>query len=166
MRPQDLVVLLKIISKGKQAWFNKDLAYELFLSQSEISESLNRSKIAGLINADGKKVHRQSLMEFIQHGLHYVFPAIPEGPANGIPTAHSHPVMKEEFESNQVFVWPDIEGKDYGLSIDPLYKDVVKAIKIDSKLHTLLALIDVLRIGRAREINYCLPILKQMILNE
>ena len=166
MRPQDIVILLKIISKGKQAWLNKDLAYELFLSQSEISESLNRSKIAGLVNSDCKKVHRQSLLEFIQYGLHYVFPVIPEGLSNGVLTAHSHPIMKNQFQSDQAYVWPDIEGKDFGLSIAPLYKDVVKAIKIDQKLYDLLALTDVLRIGRVREIKYSLPILKQIMLNE
>ena len=166
MRPQDVVILLKIVSKEDSDWLNKDLANELFLSPSEISESINRSKIAGLISSDGKKVHRQSLLEFIHHGLHYVFPVIPEGPSSGMRTAHSHPIMQEQFHSNQIYVWPDIEGTSFGLSIVPLYKDVVKAIKIDSKLYTLLALIDVLRIGRVREINYSLPILKQMILNE
>ena len=166
MRPQDIVVLLKILCKGDQSWMNKDLAYELFLSQSEISESLNRNKIAGLISTDGKKVHRQSLFEFIQYGLHYVFPVVPEGPSNGIATAHSHPVMQDQFTGNQVFVWPDMEGKDFGSRIEPLYKDVVRAVKIDNKLYTLLALIDVLRVGRVREVNYSLPILKQIILHE
>ena len=56
MRPHDVVILLKIISKDKEPWFNKDLANELYISQSEVSESLNRSKIAGLFEADKKKV--------------------------------------------------------------------------------------------------------------
>jgi len=47
MRPQDIIVLLKIISKNKTPWQNKDLASELFISQSEISDSLNRNSQAG-----------------------------------------------------------------------------------------------------------------------
>ena len=41
MRPLDVVILLKIASKGKQDWFMKNLAYELEISASEISESIN-----------------------------------------------------------------------------------------------------------------------------
>ncbi|HTN21769.1 MAG TPA: hypothetical protein VL125_14900 [Pelobium sp.] len=48
MRPHDIVVLLKGICL-ENSWMNKDLASALFISNSEISESLNRSKIAGLI---------------------------------------------------------------------------------------------------------------------
>ena len=67
MRPQDIVILLKIIAKGDNPWQNKDLAAELYISPSEISESLNRSAMAGLIDADQrKKVYRQSLMEFLE----------------------------------------------------------------------------------------------------
>lgn len=46
-------------SKGDTTWQNKDLAYELFISTSEISESLNRSSIAGLLNGEKKKVHER-----------------------------------------------------------------------------------------------------------
>jgi predicted transcriptional regulator len=45
VRPHDIVVLLKIISLDKN-WLNKDLASSLYISNSEISESLNRSMIA------------------------------------------------------------------------------------------------------------------------
>jgi hypothetical protein len=37
MRPHDIVVLLKIASKGKTSWLMKDLSYELGISASEIS---------------------------------------------------------------------------------------------------------------------------------
>jgi hypothetical protein len=53
MRPQDIVDLLKIMGSGDTSWQNKDLSWALSLSASEITESLNRSQIAGLV--DGKK---------------------------------------------------------------------------------------------------------------
>jgi len=77
MRPQDIAVLLKIISKGNTPWRHQDLSNELFISQSEISESLHRNQIAGLIDGDKKKVYRQSLLNFIEYGLRYVYPAKP-----------------------------------------------------------------------------------------
>ena len=139
MRPQDIVILLKIIAKGDNPWQNKDLAAELYISPSEISESLNRSAMAGLIDADQrKKVYRQSLMEFLEHGLHYVFPAIPGTLVTGIYTAHSHPFMQLEFKTESLhYVWPYAKGEVIGLSIQPFYKEQVKAVKLRSrqKLH-------------------------------
>src|SRR5882762_1938404 len=132
MRPQDIVVLLKIVAKGEQPWQNKDLAAELFISSSEISESLNRSGMAGLIEHEKRKsVYRQSLMEFIEHGLHYVFPALPGTMVNGLYTAHSHFFMQKNFESELHYVWPDSRGEVRGLSIEPLYKYQVQAAKQD-----------------------------------
>jgi predicted transcriptional regulator len=78
MRPQDIVVLIKILCLPKNSnWKLMDLVSSLHLSQSEISESLNRSSFAGLIDVSKKKIMRLSLMEFIEHGLQYVFPQHP-----------------------------------------------------------------------------------------
>ena len=55
-------------------WYMKDLAYSLGISQSEISESLNRSVISGLISSDKRKLMKMSLLEFLEFGLKYVYP--------------------------------------------------------------------------------------------
>jgi predicted transcriptional regulator len=165
MRPQDIVVLLKIISKKDQVWQNKDLAQELFISQSEISESLNRSSMGGLIEHEKKKkVYTNSLIEFIEHGLHYVFPAIPGSMVNGLLTAHSHPIMQKIFHSELNYVWPDPRGDVRGQSIEPLYKQQVKAARKDESLYLMLALIDVVRVGRVREMEFAMAELKKNIL--
>lgn len=166
MRPQDIVVLLKIICKDKQPWLNKDLAADLFISPAEISESLYRSSKGGLIDADEKKkVYRQSLMEFLEFGLHYVFPAEPGSMTNGIYTAHSHPLMQKEFKVETLhYVWPEPRGNVRGLSIEPLYKQQTKAVLKDEKLYLMLALLDVIRVGRVREIKFATSELKRMIL--
>ncbi len=166
MRPQDIAILLKIIAIGRQSWQLKDLAATLYISASEVSESLNRSYLAGLVDYDKKKVNRQSLMEFLQHGLRYVFPLQPGGLANGIPTAHTHPYMKEFFKSDLIYVWPDLHGKSRGLVVEPLYAKQVEAVKQDEKLYKLLALIDVIRVGRRREINIAVSELSKIILHE
>ena len=54
MRPQDVVILLKIASKKQLQWQMKDLAIELMISSSEVSEAINRCVQAGLISADKK----------------------------------------------------------------------------------------------------------------
>ena len=56
MRPQDVAVLLKIVRMGKQPWLAKDLAAALHLSPAEVSNSLSRSALAGLLDSS-KRVY-------------------------------------------------------------------------------------------------------------
>jgi predicted transcriptional regulator len=74
MRPQDIVILLKIAALGDRTWMMKDIAQELFISGSEVSESLNRSVYAGLIAADKQHLMKGALLDFLRYGLKYVFP--------------------------------------------------------------------------------------------
>lgn len=153
MRPHDIPVLLKIVAKEGQPWLNKDLAAELFISPSEITESLGRSAIAGLIDSAKKKVFTQSLLDFLLHGLRYVFPAITGPLVKGIATAHSAPVMNKFFSSDEKYVWPDANGKERGMLIEPLYPGAAKAATADKGFYDLLSLCDVIRVGRVREIK-------------
>lgn len=163
MRPQDIVVLLKVIGYKGAPWKNKDLAGSLFLSTAEISNSLERSTISGLIDSDKKKVRTQSLFEFLVHGLPYIFPERPGNIARGVPTAHSHPFMQNYFSTEQMYVWPDPEGTERGLAVRPLYPNAVNAAKCDDGLYLSLALLDVLRMGKAREKNIAIEELKRSI---
>ncbi len=166
MRPQDIVILLKMISLNKSDVQLKDIAHALHISSSEVTESLNRSYLAGLIDYNKKKVNRQSLFEFLQYGLHYVFPVHAGGLTNGVATAHSHPYLRKYFESDTLYVWPDIHGKERGLSIEPLYSKQTLAVKKDGELYKLLALVDVIRVGRRREITVAVKELSKILLHE
>jgi DNA-binding transcriptional MocR family regulator len=151
MSPHDIVILLKIASHGDEQWFQKPLAEDLGISQSEISKSLNRSKYAGLIDPKGKKVMKHALLEFLQFGLRYVFPQKPGAVVRGIPTSHSAAPLKNQIQSAEHYVWPYAKGTVRGQSIIPLYPSVPEAALKDAKLYELLALVDALRVGRARE---------------
>lgn len=152
MRPQDIVVLLKIIALGDSPWRIIDIATALAISQSEVSEALNRNKIAGLMDSSKRAVHREALTEFLLHGLKYVFPEQPGSTARGVPTAHSAPPLsKRLMATEESYVWPHPEGRARGQSIRPLYPTVPKAARSDPRLHELLALVDAVRIGKARE---------------
>ena len=166
MRPQDVAILLKIVSMGAKSWQLVGLANSLKISISEISESLNRSRLAGLIDYNKKKINRQNLLEFLEHGVRYVFPQQPGSMVRGIPTAHSHSVMKKVFISEMNYVWPDNKGEAMGLMIEPFYKKQVEAVKEDQEYYRLLALVDVIRVGKVREIKYAVNELKKYILHE
>jgi len=164
MRPHDIVILLKIAAKGTQNWLMKDLAVELGISPSEVSESINRSVQAGLLSNDKKRLMRSALLEFLQYGLSYVFPQRPGALVRGIPTAHSAPPLNKLIQSDELYVWQSAKGNSRGQAIEPLYSSVVVAIEKDSKLYELLALVDALRVGRVREKQLAIEELRKRML--
>ncbi len=162
IRPQDIVVLLKIFSLGEEEWLNKDLSKQLFISQSEISESLNRSAYAGLISLDKKVIQKSALFGLLVHGLKYIFPAQPGTLAKGIPTAASAPILRDDFPNENSLVWPDPKMETRGLLIEPLYPKVIEAVKLDPMLYDLLALADTFRVGNDKEVARAKALLKNI----
>ncbi len=151
MRPQDVVILLKITAKGNNPWLMKDLSSELEISASEVSESLNRSMLAGLISANKQTLMKSALLDFLGHGLKYVYPQRPGAMVRGMVTAHSAEPLNKIIQSQEAYVWPFAQGKVRGQAIEPLHPSVPKACLKDNVLHELLALTDALRVGKSRE---------------
>ena len=163
MRPQDIAILLKIIALNDQQWQLVSLSNALRISISEISESLNRSQFAGLIDNQKKHINRQNLLEFLEHGVRYVFPQQPGAMLRGVPTAHSHPFMKNAFISDTNYVWPANFGDTLGLSIEPFYPKQPDGAIEDQKYYLLLALVDLIRVGKVREVKHAALELKKII---
>lgn len=151
MRPQDVVVLFKILLLEDTPWQSKDLAQALLLSPAEISFSLKRCEYARLLDKHDRQVARRTFLEFLLYGLSVVFPTKPGAQARGLPTAHSAAPLREQLVSDQLYVWPDAEGESWGVAIEPLYPRAPQAAKADPQLYELLALADALRVGRTRE---------------
>lgn len=164
MRPHDVVILLKIAALKNSSWMAKDLANSLNISAGEVSEALNRCKLAGLLAEDKKKLMKQNLLEFLEFGLRYVFPAIPGAIQRGMPTAHSAPPLIHIISSEEIYVWPWAEGQARGQAIEPLHRGVPKACTQDPLLYELLSLTDALRLGRTREKQLAIEALRQRIL--
>lgn len=165
MRPHDVAILLKIVAINNHEWRTTDLANQLFISQSEISQSLFRNMNAGLIDSSKKKVHAKSLYEFIVYGVKYAFPQRPGAIVKGMPTAHSAlPLSKLIRSSNTIYVWPDEEGSVRGEAIEPLYPTIPKAAKIDSVFYELMSLVDAIRVGKSREYEIAVQELEKRIL--
>ena len=163
LKPQDVLLLLKIVSDNAPSWSQKPVAEALGLSQSEVSEAVGRSKYAGLLAPNGKAVMKMALLEFLQYGLRYVFPIKPGAVVRGVPTSHSAKPLSDEIQSSEAYVWPYGQGTVRGHSILPLYPSVPEAALKDEKLHELLALADALRVGRAREKELAVKELKKRL---
>ncbi len=152
MKPQDILVLLKLVAMPHEWSFN-GLALELGMSPSEVHAAVARMAAAGLLDPGTRQPHRKALLEFLVHGLPYVYPAERGGMTRGLPTAHAAPPLSAKLAAGgePAPVWPDPEGEVRGEEFRPLYRSVPKAARRDPALYELLALVDALRGGRARE---------------
>lgn len=164
MRPQDVVVLLKITTLSTTAWQGKDLAAALFISPAEISDALRRCQYARLLEPDGRTVQQQALLRFLQHGLPYVFPAHPSGFVQGTPTAWSA-LPQLHAPTEPAYVWPDPDGQAWGLSVSPLYATTPAAARLDAAWHEVLALVDVLRLGASQQRKMAYELLSTRLLS-
>jgi predicted transcriptional regulator len=151
MRPQDIAILLKIAALGSRKWLMKDIANELYISASEVSESLNRSVYAGLIAADKQQIMKMAFLDFLRYGLKYVYPQKVGAIVRGMPTAYSAAPLNELIQSENVLVLPYAKGEIKGMALEPLIPSLPQACQLDSNLYELVALTDALRIGKARE---------------
>lgn len=155
LKQQDILILLKIVTYKGVPFAMKDVATALKISPSLVTESLERCKKCGLIDASKQKVQKLALQELLLHGIKYIFPAIPGGRVRGVPTAHYAPPIKESIvaSDNDMLVWPYARGAHKGFSVTPLYKTVPEVVQNDNELYQLLSIVDCLRMGKIREIE-------------
>ncbi|MBP1672458.1 MAG: hypothetical protein H6Q25_273 [Bacteroidetes bacterium] len=165
MRPQDVIILLKLSTlKNTTNWHFYDIANHLKMSTAEISESLERSKLAKLVSENKRELYTESFLEFLIYGVKYVFPVIPGRIVKGIPTAHSAPPLNKIIQiNNELFVWKSSNGTIKGQEIQPLYKTIPEFILDNQEMYELIALVDVLRIGKMREVQLAIEFLNQKL---
>ena len=87
------------------------------------------------------------------HGARYFLAPKRGGEARGTPTAWAAPPLSGEIASGEALppVWPDPVGEVRGLSLQPLHASASQAARRDPAFYELLALVDALRVGGARE---------------
>jgi DNA-binding Lrp family transcriptional regulator len=133
-----------------------ELADELSMSASEVHGGVRRLAECRLFNSSLRRVDRSALRTFLVYGLAHVFPAAPAEVARGMPTAISAPPLAGKLlvGDDDQMVWPSSKpGAVRGRRIAPLYRSAPEAASRDPALYELLALVDALRVGRARERN-------------
>ena len=155
LRPLDIVVLLKLslAQDGRPPYLQ--MANELHLYPSEVYASIKRARASQLVQGIAMKdrLNRSALIEFLQHGIRYAFPAEKGALTRGVPTSYAAPPLNRSIAagSDPPPVWPYEDGPKRGYSFAPLHKNVAKAALEDPRLYELLAMVDAIRDGRARE---------------
>ncbi len=165
LKPQDLVVICKLLIEDEKVLPYARMAKELGMSASETHAAIGRLKEGRLVVPSGRNVQRKTFRDFLKYGISHVFPARESGPSRGIPTAWAAPVFDGVFKTSNEPppVWAHPKGTVRGPSVAPLYKSGPDAALKDRRLYDYLALIDAVRLGRARERKFALQKLEALI---
>lgn len=161
LRPLDIVVALRLAMVPDDRY--ESLAEAIGVSLSTAHQAVRRLKSAGLLRPGNRTPNRKALVEFLSHGLRYAFFAEPGPETRGVPTAHSAPPLAEEIVSDETYVWPSAKGHARGTSLPPLYEGAELLPERDPGLYRALALVDAVRVGRARERKLALGHLEEML---
>ena len=155
LRPQDIVLVLKLLCHPESTWTYAEAGEHLGQSASQIFKSASRAAASGLLYHPTLQAvpNRAAVTEFMVHGVKYAFPPFRGTMTRGMPTAWAAPPLNQHFviTDEPPPIWPYAEGSVRGIEFSPLYKTVPEASRHDSKLYELLALVDAIRGGRARE---------------
>lgn len=155
LKPQDLYVLLALLTSAETRPTYARLADRTGMAASAVHASLKRAVIAGLalIHDRQPSVLRPQLKEFVLGGAKYAFPAVFGRMSRGVPTAYAAEPLKSVIaaSADPVPVWAHKNGKARGVSLAPLYPTIPEAAPRDPDLYAVLALFDAYRSGQARE---------------
>jgi hypothetical protein len=155
LKPQDIVVLLKLSLVGDERPPYLKIANEVHMYPSEVYTSVKRARASQLLQGPEMqdRLNRSALLEFLVHGIRYAFPAEKGSLTRGIPTSYGASPLNEHIDagSDPLPVWPYADGHTRGYSLLPLHKNAPQAALEDVRLYQLLALVDALRDGRVRE---------------
>lgn len=168
LRPQDLVVLLRLALERGPAPPYAALGAELGMTASEVHGAVDRAVMARLALKDkaGKpSALRTVLLLFVQHGARYCFPAVRGSLTRGVPTGYAAAPLKGLISpgTDPVPVWPHKNGVVRGVALYPLYPSVPDAALRNPALYELLVLFDAIRAGNVRERNLSVEMLERRL---
>jgi len=181
LKPQDIVILLKIFStlarlKGSsEKIIQNQLATHLCMSASEVHAGIKRLILSGLLGEVLKENNNEIIFlpinsaceECLISGVRYFFPIQLGTYTRGIATSYAAPIFKKHIllGDDPAPVWPHAKGEQRGLALTPLYRSVPESIISypDELFYELLILVDAIRSGRVRERNIAIKLLKERI---
>lgn len=149
LRPLDLAVALHLALQPEDRF--ETIAAVLGIGLGSAHRSVQRLMAAGLVLPHRRAASLGPLREFLVHGARFAFYPVRGPEAEGVPTAHSGPPLRDHIESGRAIVWPCADGTVRGESLIPLYEGAPQLAGTAPELYELLTLVDAIRVGRARE---------------
>lgn len=141
LKPQDVMIVLKIVAMHQREWKYSEAALELYMSPSEVHAGVKRLKKCCLLNemtmgfgTVETKLHLPdiaNIKEFLQHGLRYVFPSVVTEPVSGLPTSYG--VVHLFFEGytskmSYIPVWEHNVGDYMGVGVKPYINPLLRHV--------------------------------------
>lgn len=96
LKPQDYIILLKLLANPGVEWSQRQLAQALCTSLAEVNGGLKRLENAGLLRKNKQSQFVPIISaaeELLIHGLRYLFPGKLGKPTRGIPTGIAAPLF-------------------------------------------------------------------------
>lgn len=146
LRPFDIAVSLRLVLVPGEKY--EPLANALATSTSAVHRSVARLQHSGFCATGSRQVNKDSLQEFLLHGLRYVFPPVHGSDRVGIPTAGAHPAIAAAMgeHAGPPLVWASEGGTTRAQSLMPLFAGMTRVVQRDTRMHELLAMVDLLRV--------------------
>lgn len=175
LKPQDALTACKVSCLGDEPWSYRQLAGSLFLSLAETHDSVGRCLDAGLLVRDRRQSKIAAVRRRIFDLCSVALPAFcypVRGPlTRGTPTSVHASCLAELFPpsaASALVVWPCDAGDQLarGESLLPFYPTVPQAARRDSRLHVLMALVDVVRVGSLSERRSAVEMLKEAVVGD
>lgn len=164
LKAQDVMVAIRLALPAERPSTYPELSTNLRLSASEAHSSLQRAANCGLVDSSTRRARRAALLEFLVHGVRYVFPAVLGAVTRGVPTSYAAPPLNRTIVAGELPpVWPHPEGNVRGQGLLPIYRSVPDAALRDPVFHEWMALVDAVRAGRARERELAISILRERL---
>ena len=161
LRPSDVVVVCQLTITSDASF--QALAASIGLSVGECHNAVRRLGLASLLNPVSRRPAGELLARFLVHGVPYAFPAQVGAAAVGVATGASSLVPGSQPSSLEAYVWPDLDGTAQGMALTPLFPNATSLPARNSALYEILALIDALRIGHAREKKVAEDLLRERL---
>jgi hypothetical protein len=167
LKPQDVFVACQLAIWEGEKWTYAQLAERLHLSPSAVFEALGRCRQAKLVAStnQGAQVVAQRLFEYLVHGVPTSFYPRKLEVVRGIATATFSPLFRSRFtkDGDLPVVWPYSKGKDTGEGLVPLYPTIPIACSQNQPLYNIMATVDILRVGKARERDAAVTYLESLL---
>lgn len=169
MRPVDIVVLVYLYVEqsrrnsrshfDSELWTYQSLADALLLPKSSLFRSIQNAEAGRLLN--NKRLNEARFIHFLMYGVPVIFPVTTGSMDIGTPTSMTANLFGSAYQlvSTTPHIWPNPNGQIKGIAIEPLHASAVGLAERDSDAHRLLAAVDGLRLGGARETEMALSFL-------
>lgn len=148
LKPQDVAVMLKLISRGPRNWQSKELAVELMLSNSELSASFQRIALAGMMEPGRMVVNTHGFLSYLLGRFKDYYPVKKREMCYGFPFT---PTVAEDdrmvYGTKEMWVWKEAGGNVYGMGVEPFFPQSVRCARYDSNMYQLLGLCEAIRVS-------------------